>query len=182
MSVQDTRLIMSNHVALSTSQFVGRQHELAHIWSQYKGASTGSARVVLLSGEPGIGKTRLLQEFTTLATDDGATILRGSASDFEGMPPYLPFIEALGQYIRATPPDRLREQVATAAQILASILPELTTRLGEPPVAYQIPPEQARLRLYEAIGTFLEAISASNVLVLTLDDLHLADSASLDLF
>jgi predicted ATPase/DNA-binding CsgD family transcriptional regulator len=173
---------MSDHVALSTSQFVGRQHELALIWSQYKVASTGSARVVLLSGEPGIGKTRLLQEFTALATDDGATILRGSASDFEGMPPYLPFIEALGQYIRATPPDRLREQVATAPQILASILPELTTRLGEPPVAYQIPPEQARLRLYEAIGTFLESISASNVLVLTLDDLHLADSASLDLF
>lgn len=173
---------MSNHVALSTSQFIGRQHELTLIWSQYKVASTGSARVVLLSGEPGIGKTRILEEFTALATDDGATILRGSASDFEAMPPYLPFIEALGQYVHATPPDRLREQVATAPQILASILPELTTRLGELPATYQIPPEQARLRLYEAIATFLEAISASNVLVLTLDDLHLADSASLDLF
>src|SRR5438876_12434850 len=131
MIVQDLRLIMSNHVALSTSQFIGRQHELTLIWNQYKVACTGSARVVLLSGEPGIGKTRLLEEFTALAVDDGATILQGSASDFEGMPPYLPFIEALGQYIRATPPDRLREQVATAPQILASILPELTTRLGE---------------------------------------------------
>src|SRR5689334_18225168 len=133
MTAQDTRLIMSNHVALSTSQYVGRQHELTHIWSQYKAASTGSARVVLLSGEPGIGKTRLLEEFTALAMDDGAIILRGSASDFEAMPPYLPFIEALGQYIHATSPDRLREQVATAPQILASILPELTTRLGELP-------------------------------------------------
>jgi len=122
-----------------------------------------------------------LDEFVTLAADDGATILRGSASDFEGMPPYLPFLEALGQYIRLTPLDRLREQVATGHQILASILPELATRLGELPAAYQIPPEQARLRLYEAIGSFLEAISTSNVLVLTLDDLHLADNASLDL-
>ena len=62
-----------------------------------------------------------------------------------------------------------------------SILPELATRLGELPATYQIPPEQARLRLYEAIGMFLEAIGISNVLVLTLDDLHLADTASLDL-
>ena len=66
-------------------------------------------------------------------------------------------------------------------QILASILPELVSRLGDLPVVYQIPPEQALLRLYEAIGTFLEAISISNVVVLTLDDLHLADTASLDL-
>ena len=172
---------MSNHVALSTSQFIGRQHELTLIWNQYKVACTGSARVVLLSGEPGIGKTRLLEEFTALAVEDGATILQGSASDFEGMPPYLPFLEAFGQYIRVTPLDLLREQVGTSPQILASILPELATRLGELPATYQIPPEQARLRLYEAIGTFLDAISTSNVLVLTLDDLHLADATSLDL-
>jgi len=172
---------MSNHVALSTSQFIGRQHELTLIWNQYKVACTGSARVVLLSGEPGIGKTRLLEEFTALAVEDGATILQGSASDFEGMPPYLPFLEAFGQYIRITPLELLREQVGTSPQILASILPELATRLGELPATYQIPPEQARLRLYEAIGTFLDAISTSNVLVLTLDDLHLADAASLDL-
>src|SRR5690348_4593382 len=125
MTVQDALLLMSNHVALSTSQFVGRQHELALIWSQYEVASNGSARVVLLHGEPGIGKTRLLEEFTTLATDNGATILRGVAADFEGMPPYLPFLEALGQYISITPLDRLREQVAPVSHILASILPEL---------------------------------------------------------
>ena len=172
---------MSNHVVLSTSQFIGRQNELTLIWNQYKVASTGSARIVLLSGEPGIGKTRLLEEFTALAVDDGATILQGSASDFEGMPPYLPFLEAFGQYIRVTPLDLLREQVGTDSQILASILPELATRLGELPATYLIPPEQARLRLYEAIGTFLDAISTSNILVLTLDDLHLADTASLDL-
>ncbi len=172
---------MSIHVSLSTSKFIGRQHELTLIWNQYNVASTGSARVVLLSGEPGIGKTRLLEEFTALAVDNGATILQGSASDFEGMPPYLPFLEALGHYIRITPLDLLREQVGASPQILASILPELVTRLGELPATYTIPPEQARLRLYEAIGTFLDAISTSNVLVLTLDDLHLADAASLDL-
>ena len=97
MTVQDARLLMSNHVALSTSQFVGRQHELAIIWSQYQVVKTGSARVVLLRGEPGIGKTRLLDEVASYAAQDGVTVLRGGASEAEGMPPYLPFLEALGQ-------------------------------------------------------------------------------------
>src|SRR6266487_5582696 len=102
------------------------------------------ARLLLLRGEPGIGKTRLLDEFAALAADDEATILRGNASDFEGMPPYLPFLEAFGQYIQVTPLDQLREQVTTSPRILASILPELATRLGELPSAYQIPPEQVQ--------------------------------------
>ena len=181
MATQYVRPLIAVNIEHSTFHFADKQHEQAMIWYQYKAARDGNTRVVLLAGEPGIGKTRLLDEFATLAADDGATILRGSASDFEGMPPYLPFLEALGQYISATPLDLLREQLGATPQILVSILPELVNRLGELPAAYQIPPEQALLRLYEAIGTFLEAISKSNVLVLTLDDLHLADTASLDL-
>jgi len=173
--------LMADNKEYTTFHFADRQHEQAKIWNHYKAARDGHIRVVLLVGEPGIGKTRLLDEIAMLAVDDGAIILRGSASDFEGMPPYLPFLEALGQYISVTPLDLLREQIGTTPQILASILPELVSRLGDLPAAYEIPPEQALLRLYEAIGTFLEAISVSNVLVLTLDDLHLADTASLDL-
>ena len=181
MTAHYVRPLTADDMKYSTFQFADRQHEQAMIWKQYKAARDGSTKIVLLEGEPGIGKTRLLDEFAKLAADDGATILRGSSSDFEGMPPYLPFLEALGQYIRVIPLDLLREQIGANPQILASILPELTSRLGDLPAAYQISPEQALLRLYEAIGTFLEAISISNVLVLTLDELHLADTASLDL-
>ena len=181
MATQHVSPLIAVNIEHSTFQFADKQHEQAMIWYQYKAARDGNTRVVLLAGEPGIGKTRLLDEFAALAADDGATILRGSASDFEGMPPYLPFLEALGVYISATPLDLLREQLGATPQILVSILPELVNRLSELPSAYQIPPEQALLRLYEAIGTFLEAISKSKVLVLTLDDLHLADTSSLDL-
>ena len=160
------RLLEVNHLIPAHSQFVDRQHELGLIWSQYKAAKDGSAKVVLLVGELGIGKTRLLDEVAYRALHDGAIVLRGEASDFEGMPPYLPFLEALGQYIRATPLDQLREQVGVAPQVMASILPELTGRLGELPANYLLLPEQKRLRLYEAIGSFLEAISASHPLVL----------------
>src|SRR5437660_6188783 len=97
------------------------------------------------------------------------------------MPPYLPFVEALGRYVQVTPLDQLRTHVAAAPQVLATLLPELITRLGELPTSVPLPPEQARFRLYEAIGMLLEAIGAPHALVLTLDDLQWADTASLDL-
>lgn len=161
--------------------FSGRQRELTSIWKQYEAAKNEHMRVVLLTGDIGIGKTRLLHEIATHAQQDGAIVLQGSATDAEGMPPYLPFLEALGQYIRVTPLEILREQTETVARPLANILPELSFRLGSPPEPYPFPPEQTRLRLYEAVGAFLETISASHALVLTLDDLHWADPASLDL-
>lgn len=163
------------------SPLVGRKDELQLIWSQYRIAMNGNARVVLLAGELGIGKTRLLDEIADRALPEGATVLQGEASDSEGMPAYLPFLIALGRYIRAIPLDRLREQVSVAPQILASILPEISGRLGELPATYSLPQEQKRFRLYEAIGSFLEAISTSRPLLLTLDDLQWADSASLNL-
>src|SRR5437588_10998743 len=181
MRSMSSRLLTVDHMIPANSRFVGRDHELQLILSQYQVTREGSARVVLLVGELGIGKTRLLDEVAARALHNGAIVLRGEASDSEGMPPYLPFLEALGRYIRATPLDQLREQVGIAPQVLASILPELTGRLGELPAAYTLPPEQKRLRLYEAIGSFLELISTSHPLVLTLDDLQWADSASLDL-
>jgi predicted ATPase len=165
----------------SASQFVGRQRELALIWSQYEAAKTGCGGVTFLVGELGIGKTCMLDEFARRATRDGAVVLQGGASEADGMPPYLPFLEALGKYIRMTSPDHLRTQVAHVPHTLSSILPELAVYVDDLSMPYPLPPEQARLRLYEAIGIFLENISASQVLVLTLDDLHWADSASLDL-
>ena len=170
-----------NHARISTSQFVGRQRELNLIWNHYHAASDGNAHVVLVSGEPGIGKTRLIDEVGALATKDGAIVLHGGASEAEGMPPYLPFLEALVRHIQVTPLDQLRMQVAAAPQELATLLPELITRLGDLPASRPLPPEQARFRLYEAIGAFLAVIGGPHALVLILDDLQWADTASLDL-
>ena len=97
------------------------------------------------------------------------------------MPPYLPFLEALGQHVRSAPDAALREQAGPTAPILATLLPELGLRLGSNTSPYVLPPEQARLRLFEAVGRFVEAIGAPNGLVLVLDDLHWADPATFDL-
>lgn len=160
---------------------VGRQRELTMVMTCYEAAKGGHARVVLVTGEPGMGKTRLLNEVALHSAQDGAVVLRGEASEAEGMPPFLPFVEALGRHIRMTQEDQLCRQVAAAPEALVSLLPELTVCLRECPVPLPFPPEQTRLRLYEALGAFLAGIGASHALVLTLDDLHWADSASLDL-
>jgi predicted ATPase len=147
----------------------------------YEATEEGRARVVLLTGEPGMGKTRLLEEVAIQFAQNGAVVLRGNATESEGMPPFLPFLEALGRYIRENSQDQLRAQVAPVPQILASLLPELSVYLPNLLDSLPVPPEQARFRLYEAIGTFLETISGQHALVLILDDLHWADTASLDL-
>src|SRR5260370_37382860 len=97
------------------------------------------------------------------------------------MPPYLPFLEALGQHIRTATSHIVREQAGALASVLATILPEFPLAPGELPVSYPLPAEQARLRLYEAVGMFLAAIAVPRVLVLLLDDLQWADTATLDL-
>src|SRR6266705_765772 len=167
-------------VSLS-APIVGRQQELTLVMNHYKATKEVQAHVVLLTGEPGIGKTRLLDEVALRTAQDGAVVLRGRASEAEGMPPFLPFVEALGRHIRMTQEEQLCRQVAAAPEVLASLLPELAVCLRERPVPLPFPPEQARLRLYEALATFLAGIGAPHALVLTLDDLQWADTASLDL-
>src|SRR5450755_3875241 len=178
---QKNNTVTSLSISSRILPLVGRLREVARVMDVYDVAKDESARVVLMTGEPGIGKTRLLEEIALRAACDGAVVLRGGNSEAEGMPPYLPFLEAIGQHIQITPLDDLREQVAAAPQVLASLFPELIVRLGDLAVPSASPPEQARLRLYEAIGAFLEAISTPHALVLILDDLQWADSASLDL-
>ncbi len=97
------------------------------------------------------------------------------------MPPYLPFLEALGSYIRLTPADRLREQTGPIAGVLSGLFPELIQKLGDVPASPPILPEQAKLRLFEAITQFIQIVSDETPVVLILDDLHWAESATCEL-
>src|SRR5881275_2743750 len=173
--------VMEQRTGNREPHLLGRKHELAVLWRQLEATTAGRLHVALVAGEPGIGKTRLLQEIAEGAGQVGALVLRGGASAAEGMPPYLPFLEALGSYIRTAPLEQLRAQADPIATILATILPELPLRLGELAPSYPLPPEQTRLRLYEAVGMFLSTIAVSCPLLLLLDDLHWADTATLDL-
>jgi predicted ATPase/DNA-binding CsgD family transcriptional regulator len=173
--------MIHNQAVQKQSPLTGRQRELHQLWDLFEASTLDHTHVVFVSGEPGIGKSRLLQEIAIRAEKVGALVLRGEASEAEGMPPYLPFLQALGSYIRATPPEQLREQAGSIAPVLATILPELSVALGELLGSYPLPADQARLRLFEAIGMFLASLASTAPLVLLLDDLQWADPTSLDL-
>lgn len=159
----------------------GRQREVALLMAHLAAAANGRASVALAAGEPGIGKTRLLQEVADRAERQGMLVLRGAAAPAEGMPPYLAVLEAAHRHIRTAALDELREQIRFAPASLATIFPDLVERLGELPPGPPVPPEQARLRLYEAVSEFLAALATSRPVVLLLDDLQWADAATLDL-
>ena len=165
----------------STPRLAGRQTECAALWAQFSLGCPGTVPGSFVTGEPGIGKTRLLHEVCSRAAGDGATVLRGGSAEAEGMPPYLPFLEALGSYISTTETELLRVQAGPHAGTLSTVFPELSRCLEDAPAPYVLPPDQARLRLYQGVGALLSAIAAPSGLVLVLDDLQWADAASLDL-
>jgi predicted ATPase len=124
------RLDAPSMLRAGRSQLVGRNKQVALLTEHLSEAQSGYSVVVMLAGAPGIGKTRLLEEFPPSQLAMGLTVLRGGASQAEGMPPYLPFLEALGAYITALPTDMLHHQIGTQAASLATLFPEIPARLG----------------------------------------------------
>jgi len=160
---------------------VGRVQELSMLADALGEASARRPSVVLLAGEPGIGKTRLLDEFPPPELANGVHVLRGGASEAEGMPPYLPFIEALDAYVESAATDTLREDIGPNAGQLARLLPQVESRLGLIDAPTALEPEHERLRMYEAVAAFLRGIAAHATLVVALDDLQWADTATCDM-
>jgi len=159
--------------------FVGRLREMDDLQAALEDALSGRGRLVALSGEPGIGKTRTAQELGVLAMQRGALVLWGRCYEDEGVPPYWPWVQAIRSYIREKDPEELRSEMGAGAQHIAEIISEILERLpglGTPP---QVEPEQARFRLFDAITTFLKNAVENQPIMLVLDDLQWADRSSL---
>ncbi|MGH2584078.1 MAG: AAA family ATPase, partial [Dehalococcoidia bacterium] len=135
---------------------VGRVRELETLLRWLEAAAAGTGGLVLLAGEPGIGKTRLLTELSERARAAGWQVLVGHAYESEGLPAYLPIVEALRGHVRACPPDLLAAQLGDAAPYVARILPELEHRLPALPAARALSPEYERYRLFESVADFLQ--------------------------
>ncbi len=157
---------------------VGERERLAELWAQ---AQMGARRVVLISGEPGIGKTRLASH-TALATHtDGATVLWGGASqDLEA--PYAPWLEALSRYVEEAPEEVLTEHVARHGGEIARLARCLGQRVPGVAAPQETDPETERYLLFGAVAGLLESACAHGPLTLVLDDFHWADKQSLALF
>jgi hypothetical protein len=165
--------------ALNWGMFVGRREEMEGLKESLEGALSGKGSLAMLVGEPGIGKTRLAEEFAVYAGLRGAQVLTGHCYEGESSLPYRPFVEAFRQYTRSRPDAELRAQLGPGAPEIATLVSEIRQRFPDIEVAAKLDPDAERLRLFESITEFLHNASAAQPLVLHLDDIHWADKPSL---
>ena len=163
----------------SGERFVGRDREMAGLKVSLEQALSGQGRLVMLVGEPGIGKTRVAQELAAQADMLGAQVLWGWCYEEEGAPPYWPWIQPIRSYIQKTDPAQLASEMGAGAADIAEIVPDLREKLPDLESQPSLDPEQARYRLFQSITTFLMKSAQSQPLKLVLDDLHWGDRSSL---
>ena len=163
-------------IARGSTPLIGRLEELAELQTWLE--SAGGERVLLLAGDAGIGKTRLLAETARRAHAAGAIVLAGRAPE-ETLVPYQPFLEALGHYVFNARIEELRVCAREYGVELARLIPELGRRLPELSLPDPGEPESERYRLFEAVAGLLGEISSSVPLLIVLDDLQWADRPTL---
>ena len=154
---------------------MGRDGELHVLDQLLDGVGAGHAAAVIMSGEPGIGKTSLISEVLHRSEARGYRTLSGRAAEFERDLPFAVVVEALERHLSSLDLDLIERD---ELEVLASVFPSLA-RAGQRASADARPDE--RHRLLRALQALLEALAADRPLILALDDLHWSDAASVDL-
>lgn len=157
--------------------FIGRGREIESLLRSLETALSGLPQATLVVGEAGIGKTRLLREFQAAARQRSVEVCAGRGYD-EFTVPFLPFIEALEPRLRTLPTAMERALGPDAAIIRALLQGEG----GAPAKPAASPDDEDRMRVHLAVARAVIELARRGPLVLTLDDLHWVDQASLDLF
>ncbi len=162
---------------LLAERLVGRADELSSLEPLLDELDRGRPGTIEVAGEPGIGKTRLLREVAARAEARGHLVLSGAASELEHDLPFSVFVDALDQYVAGLEPKRLAVLDDRVQAELAHVFPSLSALAGGHEVALQ----HERYRSHRAVRELLERLAAPTPLVLVLDDVHWADSASVEL-
>jgi serine/threonine protein kinase/tetratricopeptide (TPR) repeat protein/ribosomal protein L40E len=161
--------------------FVGREPELKQLQSAFDGAISGQGALMMITGEPGIGKTALCEQLSTYVTLRGGRTLVGHCYEAGSLSlPYLAFVEALRSYVLSRDPKDLREELGSGAADVARIISEIRERLKIKPKT-QKDPEEERYRLLQGVSEFLTNAAAVQPMLVVLEDLHDADKGTLDM-
>ena len=161
-------------------RFVGRQAEAEVLSWLGQEAAGGERRAVLVAGEAGVGKTRLVAEAAARFHRQGAVVLFGRCEEELGVP-YQPFAEALAEYVAAASTEDLAGQLGPLGGELSRLLPGLPARVGGLAPPLQTESGTERYRLFEAVREFFVALSKTAPVVVVLEDLHWAAPPTLAL-
>ncbi|MFI1030183.1 ATP-binding protein [Streptomyces sp. NPDC020951] len=160
--------------ASSSDSLVGRAEELAMVRNAVESAFAGSAGLVVVEGEPGVGKTRLLEEAGAEANRRGALVIWGHCLPGEGTPSMWPWVQAVSMLLDDMP-------AAAREDWHAGELGRLVAPHGSGHTTSVLPDSGVRFRFFEQAVALVRQVSARRPLVLVVDDLQWADAASLDL-
>jgi tetratricopeptide (TPR) repeat protein len=161
--------------------FVGREPELKQLKSAFDGAMSGQGALMMVTGEPGIGKTALCEQLSTYVTLRGGRTMVGHCYEAGSLSlPYLAFVEALRSYVLSREVKDLREELGSGAADIARIISEIRERL-KIKLRPQKDPEEERYRLLQAVTSFLSNAAAVQPMMVVLEDLHDADRGTLDM-
>src|SRR5258708_34810661 len=167
-SLQDQPSLLRLSSALP---FVGRSAELEQLRTLLPAARGESLRVVLIGGEAGSGKSRLVREFATSAIADGVLVLYG-ACDAVVQAPYGPFAEALERLPEAVEGDRLTAAIGSGAVELSRLVPDLVNERPRTPAPAVADPDTERHRLHTAVGDVLEFLGGDRPGLVVIEDAH----------
>jgi len=171
-------ILVAMTATLTSATFVGRTEELARLAAAADRAAAGTPTAVVVGGEAGVGKTRLVGELVASARQAGATVLVGGCVELggEGLP-FAPLIEALRGFVRDLDEPELAQLVPGRARVeLARLLPELGPGGPGPDAA-----GSEQRRLFELLLVLLERLGSERPAVLVVEDLHWADRSTRDL-
>jgi len=158
---------------------IGRGAELKRLTQQLEQALAGRGSLIMIGGEPGIGKTHLASALLDAARSRGAFAVTGHCYEMEGSPPYLPFIEMLEHSARSVPLDTFRYALGDDAPEVVKLMPELRRMFPDIPPALELPPEQQRRFLFNAYREFVERSARLTPIVALFEDLQWADEPTL---
>jgi tetratricopeptide (TPR) repeat protein len=158
--------------------FIGREKEKSIVESRLASAERGEGDFILLSGDAGVGKSRLAQEVTNEAIRRGFMVLSGHSLDMEGAPPYQPLLEQIEQASRIVPTDVMRDILGDNAPEVSKLMPELRQRYPDIPEPVSLPPEQERRYLLHGVSEFIHRGAAGQPMLLIFEDVHWADSST----
>lgn len=179
------------HRVVFISKMVGRDQEAEIILEEYDKAAKGSFRSLFISGLPGIGKTRLIQELQKPIIEHRGYFTSGKFDVYQKNIPYSSLIQALRNLVRtfltesdervAAWEQKITKVIGENGKVITDVIPELTVLIGAQPEVKPLPPVESRNRFHDLFGRFLACLASErNPLAIFIDDLQWCDVASFD--